>query len=93
MVRDIAKSNVKDFLRKDTCVYFNPKYTDEILEGGKIVLSKLKKLSSDNDKYYLTDKAKNMIKNYSNHIFRDVFYNADVAIEEVRKLKKKYEII
>lgn len=34
-----------------------------------------------------------MIKNYSNHIFRDVFYNADVAIEEVRKLKKKYEIV
>lgn len=93
VVRNIAKSNVKDFSRKDTGVYLNPKYTDEILEAGKIVLSKLKKLCVNNDKYYLTDKAKNMIKNYSNHIFRDVFYNADVAIEEVRKLKKKYEII
>lgn len=47
----------------------------------------------ENGLKFLTDKAKNMIKNYSNHIFRDVFYNADVAIEEVRKLKKKYEII
>lgn len=57
-VWDIAKSNVRDFERKDTGVYMNPIYRTKKVEAAEIVLPRLKKLVSDNENYYLTDKAK-----------------------------------
>ena len=44
--------------RKDTGVYMNPIYRTKKVEAAEIVLPRLKKLVSDNENYYLTDKAK-----------------------------------
>lgn len=90
---DIAKSNIKDFERKETGMYFNPIYRTKMLEAANKVLPRLKKLASENPKYYLTDKAKKEIKQLTDKIFVDLQYSAELSIDEVSKLRKKYEII
>lgn len=90
---DIAKSNIKDFKRKDSGVYFNPQYRIKMVEAAEIVLPRLNKLVSENKDFYLTDKAKKSVKEFTEKIFRDLKWSALMSIEEVARLKRKYNMI
>jgi hypothetical protein len=93
-VWDIAKSNIKEFKRKETSNYFNPEYREKMLKAAKIVLPKLNKLSKENSEFYLTTEAKLKIRNFADKIFDNYLHeSALLSIEEVSKLKKKYDSI
>lgn len=90
---DIAKSNIKDFKRKDFGACFNPRYRIKKVEAAKLVLPQLKKLVSENKDYYLTDRAEKEVLNFAENIFRDLQYSVNLTVEEIEKLKKKYWFI
>lgn len=90
---DIAKSNIKDFERKETGIYFNPQYRIKMVEAVEIVLPRLKKLVSENKNYYLTDKAKKEVKELTEKIYHDLQWSANMSIDEVSRLRKKYDYI
>lgn len=90
---DIAKSNIKDFERKETGIYFNPEYRTKLVEAAKIVLPRLKKLVSENKSYYLTDKAKKSVLEATEKIYHDLQWSANMSIDEVARLRKKYDSI
>lgn len=91
--RDIAKSNIKDFERKESGIYFNPEYRTKLVEAAKIVLPRLKKLVSENKSYYLTDKAKKAVLEAAEKIYHDLQYSANMSIDEVARIRKKYDSI
>lgn len=90
---DIAKSNIKDFKRRDMGIYFNPQYRIKMVEAAEIILPRMKNLVSENKDFYLTDKAKKNIKEFTENIFRDLQWSAMMSIDEVARLRKKYEAI
>ncbi|MGC3978204.1 MAG: hypothetical protein QM751_08280 [Paludibacteraceae bacterium] len=90
---DIAKSNIKDFKRKDSGIYFNPQYRIKMVEAAEIILPRMKNLVSENKDFYLTDKAKKSVKEFTENIFRDLQWSALMSIDEVERLRKKYEAI
>lgn len=90
---DIAKANIKDFSRKDSGIYFNPKFRDAMVKSAKIVLSNMKKLVSDNKEFYLTNRAKKNVGEFVDDVFKKLQRSADLSIKEIDKLKKKYEFI
>lgn len=90
---DIAKSNLKNFKRKNQGTYLNPEYRVKSIEAAETVLPKFKKLVTPNDNFYLTESAKKRIFNYSATIFHNLQWNAHLSIKEIEKLKEKYELI
>lgn len=90
---DIAKSNIKDFKRKDSGIYFNPQYRIKMVEVAEIILPRIKNLVSENKDFYLTDKAKKSVKEFAEKIFNDLQWSAMMSIEEVARLKRKYNMI
>jgi hypothetical protein len=89
----IAKCNVKDFSRKTSGIWFNPQYRIKMVEAAEIVLPRLKKMISSNEKFYLTDKANKSVLECVYKIFHDLQWSANMSIEEIDKLKSKYELI
>ena len=90
---DIAKSNIKDFKRKDSGLYFNPQYRIKIVEAVEIILPRLKKLVNENKDFYLTDKSKKNVKEFTEKIFHDLQWSAMMSVDEIEKLKHKYNMI
>lgn len=90
---DIAKSNIKDFKRKNSGIYFNPQYRIKMIEATEIILPRMKNLVSENKDFYLTDKAKKSVKEFTEKIFHDLQWSAMMSIDEVERLRKKYEAI
>lgn len=87
----IAVSNIKDFKRKASGYWFNPLYREKIVEAAELVLPKLNELVSNQNDFYLTDKAKYRVVNFSKKIFNDhLKSSALLAEEELVKLRKKY---
>lgn len=66
---DIGKANIKDFSRKDSGFYFNPKFRDAMVATAHAILPNMKKLVSDNKKFYLTDKANKRVESFVDNIF------------------------
>lgn len=90
---DIAKSYVSKFKRKDTGLYFNPNYREAVVDFEKQYLSKIKKLVSKNQSFYLTDKAQKRVNGLLDFIYRRLEYDALLSIKEIERLKKQYELI
>ena len=90
---DIAKSNLKKFVRKEDVDYFNPQFRIKMVEASETVLPKIKKLISENEKYYLTKKAQVQVNNFVDEIWKNLQYSAHLSLEEVSKLKKKYDFV
>lgn len=90
---DIAKSYLSKFKRKDTGIYFNPNYREAVVDFEKQYLSKIKKLVSENQSFYLTDKAQKRIGELTDFIFRRLKHDALLSVEEIQKIKKQYELI
>jgi hypothetical protein len=90
---DIAKSNIKDFKRKDDGTYFNPQYRIKMVEAAEMILPRMKNLVSENKDFYLTDKAKKKVEEFTEKIFNDLRWSALISIDEVARLRKKYELI
>lgn len=88
---DIGKANIKDFLRKDSGFYFNPKFRDAMVATAHAILPNMKKLVSDNKKFYLTDKANKRVESFVDNIFEQLQHSANLSVREIDKLKKKYE--
>lgn len=88
---DIGKANIKDFLRKDSGFYFNPKFRDAMVATAHAILPNMKKLVSDNKKFYLTDKANKRVESFVDNIFEQLQHSANLSVKEIDKLKKKYE--
>ena len=88
---DIGKANIKDFSRKDSGFYFNPKFRDAMVATAHAILPNMKKLVSDNKKFYLTDKANKRVKSFVDNIFEQLQHSANLSISFTDKLKKKYE--
>ena len=88
----IAVCNVKDFTRKDGSSWFNPVYRTKIVEAANLILPKLNELVKSRDDIYLTEKAKERIRNFSKKIEYDYLtFSARLCEEEVKKLKQKYK--
>lgn len=90
---DIGKANIKDFSRKDNGFYFNPKFRDAMVKSANTILSNMKKLVSDNKKFYLTDEASKNVERFVDGVFQQLKYSAKLSIKEIDKLKKKYKFI
>lgn len=90
---NIAKSNIKNFVRKDSGVYFNPQYRIKIVEAANIVLPRLKNLVSDNKDFYLTEKARKEVAIIAGNFFNTLKHSADLSMEEIDRLKKEYYAI
>lgn len=90
---NIAKSNIKNFVRKDSGVYFNPQYRIKIVEAANIVLPRLKNLVSDNKDFYLTEKARKEVVIIAGNFFNTLKHSADLSMEEIDRLKKEYYAI
>ena len=88
---DIGKANIKDFSRKDSGFYFNPKFRDAMVATAHAILPNMKKLVSDNKKFYLTDKANKRVESFVDNIFEQLQHSANLSVKEIDKLKKKYE--
>jgi 8-oxo-dGTP diphosphatase len=87
----IGVSNIKDFKRKDSGIWFNPQYRTKMVEAAEVVLPKLNDLVSEQKDFYLTDKAKERVINFSNKIFDNYLKSsALMAEEELVALRKKY---
>lgn len=90
---NIAKSNIKNFVRKDSGVYFNPQYRIKIVEAANIVLPRLKNLVSENKDFYLTEKARKEVAIIAGNFFNTLKHSADLSMEEIDRLKKEYYAI
>lgn len=88
---DIGNANIKDFSRKDSGFYFNPKFRDAMVATAHAILPNMKKLVSDNKKFYLTDKANKRVESFVDNIFKQLQHSANLSVREIDKLKKKYE--
>lgn len=87
----IGVCNEKDFKRKASGYWFNPKFREKIVEASNIILPQLNDLVKEKDKFYLTDKAKERVVNYAKKIFNDYLkYSALLSEEELGKLREKY---
>jgi mutator protein MutT len=87
----IGCCNVSDFKRKKSGGYFNPQFRVKLVEAAEIVLPKLTDLVKENKDFYLTDKAKDRVVNYSNKIFKDYLkFSALLCEDELKVLRNKY---
>ena len=90
---DIAKSNIKNFKRRKSGAYFNPAYREAVVDLSEKFLSKINDVVS-NDKTYLTDKAAKRLKRISEKIYNTYLReSARLSIEEVDKIRKKFESV
>lgn len=90
---DIGVSNLKDFQRKDSGTWFNPVFREKMVEAADTVLPRVAFLMKDNEKFYLTPKAKKEAQALSQEILKDLQWSAALSVEEVDKIRKKYELI
>lgn len=90
---DIGVSNLKDFQRKDSGTWFNPVFREKMVEAADVVLPRVAFLMKDNEKFYLTPKAKKEAQALSQEILKDLQWSAALSVEEVDKIRKKYELI
>lgn len=90
---DIGVSNLKDFQRKDSGSWFNPVFREKMVEAADTVLPRVAFLMKDNEKFYLTPKAKKEAQALSQEILKDLQWSAALSVEEVDKIRKKYELI
>ena len=93
---DIAKCNIKNFKRKSRHGlenYFNPNFRLAIVNLAELYLPKLRELTKDNEKFYLTNKAEKRVDGIIESIWKNLKYSAGLTIEEIEKLKKKYDFI
>lgn len=93
---DIAKCNIKNFKRKSRhglANYWNPNLRLAIVDLAESYLPKFKELTKDNEKFYLTNKAKKRVELIIDSIWSNLKYSAGLTIEEIEKMKKKYDSI
>lgn len=91
----IAKSNLKDFnRRKDSVsVYFNPKHKELVLKTVKKTFPKIKSMLKENEKFYLTKKSEKILVDFASDIFKKYVNVNSFEINEIEKLRKKFEFI
>jgi predicted metal-binding transcription factor (methanogenesis marker protein 9) len=93
---DIAKCNIKNFKRKSRfglANYLNPNFRLATVNLAESYLPKLRELTKDNEKFYLTDKAKKRVNDIIESIWSNLKYSAGLSIKEIEKMKKKYDFI
>ena len=91
----IAKSNLKDFnRRKDSAsVYLNPKHKELVLKTVKKTFPKIKSMLKENEKFYLTKKSEKILGDFASDIFKKYVNVHSFEINEIEKIKKKFEFI
>lgn len=91
----IAKSNLKDFnRRKDSVsVYLNPKHKELVLKTVKKTFPKIKSMFKENEKFYLTKKSEKILGDFASNIFKKYVNVHSFEINEIEKLRKKFEFI
>lgn len=91
----VAKSNLKDFnRRKDSAsVYLNPKHKELVLKTVKKTFPKIKSMLKENEKFYLTKKSEKILGDFASNIFKKYVNVHSFEINEIEKIKKKFEFI
>lgn len=89
---DIAKSNIRNFERLDIRNnYFNPQYRIKAVETAKEII--LPSLQETIKIAGLTKTARKTLNAFCDKVFWDLHTWANMSLEEVKELRKKYELV